>query len=106
MVDPVICADGHSYERASIERWLAAHGTSPLTSNHLPYISHKSPLFLPCIGSQRMAPHTSPLTLGTSRPHPHPHPHPHPDPDPIQGTSPLTGRALPHKVTLTLTRTT
>jgi len=24
MANPVICADGHSYERASIERWLAA----------------------------------------------------------------------------------
>ena len=31
MVDPVLCADGHSYERAAIAAWLEAHGTSPLT---------------------------------------------------------------------------
>jgi len=31
MVDPVICADGHSYERAAIQTWLAEHGTSPMT---------------------------------------------------------------------------
>ena len=37
MANPVICADGHSYERGSIERWLAAHGTSPLTGRALPH---------------------------------------------------------------------
>ena len=37
MEDPVVCADGHSYERGSIERWLAAHGTSPLTGRALPH---------------------------------------------------------------------
>ena len=31
MDDPVLCADGQSYERAAIAAWLAAHGTSPVT---------------------------------------------------------------------------
>ena len=31
MRDPVTCADGHSYEKAEIERWLASHNTSPIT---------------------------------------------------------------------------
>jgi hypothetical protein len=33
--DPVICADGHSYERDAITRWLAAHNTSPKTNARL-----------------------------------------------------------------------
>ena len=37
MLDPVICADGHSYERASIEEWLQGHGTSPSTGADLPH---------------------------------------------------------------------
>ena len=32
MRDPVICADGHSYERAQIEAWLAQSDTSPKTN--------------------------------------------------------------------------
>jgi hypothetical protein len=36
MRDPVNCADGHSYERASIERWLATKSTSPRTGAQLP----------------------------------------------------------------------
>ena len=35
MVDPCLAADGHSYERRAIERWFAAHGTSPLTNERL-----------------------------------------------------------------------
>ena len=31
MRDPVVCADGHSYERANIARWLRTHRTSPKT---------------------------------------------------------------------------
>jgi len=31
MEDPVLCADGHSYERTSIQEWLQSHHTSPLT---------------------------------------------------------------------------
>ena len=31
MRDPVITADGHSYERAAIEEWLRDHNTSPVT---------------------------------------------------------------------------
>jgi len=35
MQDPVICCDGHSYERTSIQAWLAGHSTSPLTGAEL-----------------------------------------------------------------------
>ncbi len=35
MVDPVMAADGHTYDRPSIERWFAAHNTSPLTGARL-----------------------------------------------------------------------
>ena len=35
MVDPVIAADGHTYERAAIQQWLQTHPTSPVTSCHL-----------------------------------------------------------------------
>ena len=31
MRDPVVTADGHTYERAAIERWLHERRTSPLT---------------------------------------------------------------------------
>lgn len=30
--DPVVATDGHTYERAAIERWLTDHQTSPLTN--------------------------------------------------------------------------
>ena len=32
MSDPVICSDGHSYERKAIEKWLVNHNTSPKTN--------------------------------------------------------------------------
>jgi ATP-dependent DNA helicase PIF1 len=32
MIDPVICSDGHTYERANIEKWLKTHNTSPMTN--------------------------------------------------------------------------
>ncbi|EOD04211.1 hypothetical protein EMIHUDRAFT_221297 [Emiliania huxleyi CCMP1516] len=35
MSDPVMAADGHSYERTAIERWLATKSTSPLTGGEL-----------------------------------------------------------------------
>ena len=35
MVDPVVCADGHCYDRAYIEAWLVDHDTSPLTGARL-----------------------------------------------------------------------
>ncbi|EOD25208.1 hypothetical protein EMIHUDRAFT_206382, partial [Emiliania huxleyi CCMP1516] len=37
MVDPVMAADGHSYERSAIERWLATKSTSPLTGEELEF---------------------------------------------------------------------
>ncbi|CAM9325552.1 unnamed protein product [Phaeothamnion confervicola] len=33
--DPVVAADGHSYERSAIERWLRDHDTSPMTGETL-----------------------------------------------------------------------
>ena len=36
MADPVLCADGHSYERAAIEASLRSHDTSPITGEPLP----------------------------------------------------------------------
>ena len=35
LTDPVICADGHTYERAAITRWLAVNSTSPNTNLRL-----------------------------------------------------------------------
>ena len=35
MSDPVTAADGMTYERAAIERWLQEHGTSPVSYTHL-----------------------------------------------------------------------
>ena len=35
-IDPVLTADGHTFERAPIERWLREHSTSPLTNEELP----------------------------------------------------------------------
>ena len=32
MIDPVVAADGHSYERQLITEWLSKHETSPLTN--------------------------------------------------------------------------
>merc|ERR1712232_492134 len=35
MTDPVICADGHTYERTAIEHWLRNNSRSPKTNQHL-----------------------------------------------------------------------
>jgi nucleoid-associated protein YgaU len=35
MVDPVVAADGFTYERDAIEKWMQAHGTSPRTNQPL-----------------------------------------------------------------------
>lgn len=32
MVDPVIAADGHTYERAAVQQWLQTSSLSPVTS--------------------------------------------------------------------------
>ena len=37
MADPVIAADGHSYERGAIEVWLQKHDTSPVNSHVMPH---------------------------------------------------------------------
>lgn len=38
MKDPVICSDGHTYERNAIERWLSTNNNSPMTG--LPIDKH------------------------------------------------------------------
>ena len=38
MVNPVVAADGHTYERAAIARWLQTSDKSPLTGS---YLAHK-----------------------------------------------------------------
>ena len=35
MKDPVVAMDGHTYERSSITKWFANHGTSPKTNEKL-----------------------------------------------------------------------
>ena len=35
MKDPVLCADGHTYERSCIEEWMKHNVTSPLTGKEL-----------------------------------------------------------------------
>ncbi len=35
MIDPVIAADGHSYEKAAMENWLQDHAMSPVTKQAL-----------------------------------------------------------------------
>ncbi len=35
MQDPVVCSDGHSYERSAIEAWLKDHDTSYVTGDLL-----------------------------------------------------------------------
>ena len=35
MKDPVICADGHTYERNAIEEWLRSNSRSPKTNQRL-----------------------------------------------------------------------
>ena len=38
MTDPVIAADGGTYERAAMEAWLQQHHTSPVTGTQLPHL--------------------------------------------------------------------
>ena len=37
MVDPVIAADGHTYERTAIQHWLQGSSLSPVTRGKLPH---------------------------------------------------------------------
>jgi hypothetical protein len=37
MRDPVVAADGHTYERNAIARWLRTSDKSPLTGSELPH---------------------------------------------------------------------
>jgi hypothetical protein len=35
MADPVVAADGYTYERGAVEAWLAHHAESPVTREPL-----------------------------------------------------------------------
>ncbi|CAI5953720.1 unnamed protein product, partial [Closterium sp. NIES-64] len=37
MTDPVVAADGFTYERRRIADWLSSQSTSPLTGEHMPH---------------------------------------------------------------------
>ena len=37
-MDPVIAADGFTYERSAIEGWTARKNTSPMTNDELPHL--------------------------------------------------------------------
>lgn len=37
MKEPVVAADGHTYERAAIEKWLMVSDLSPVTKFPLPH---------------------------------------------------------------------
>ncbi len=37
MTDPVIAADGITYNRSTISRWLLTHDTSPLLNTRMPH---------------------------------------------------------------------
>lgn len=34
-MDPVVAADGHTYERSDIEEWLKNNDTSPMTNERM-----------------------------------------------------------------------
>ena len=55
--DPVTAADGHSYERSAIERWLATKSTSPLTGEELGFTrlfpNHHTPPDDPTVARSR-----------------------------------------------------
>ena len=38
MVEPMIAADGHTYEKSAIKTWLQQHNTSPVTGEALAHI--------------------------------------------------------------------
>ena len=39
MKDPVLAADGHSYERSALATWLSTHRTSPVTGARLEHVN-------------------------------------------------------------------
>ena len=54
MQDPVVCVDGHSYERVNIERWFRESSTSPATG--APVIVPRRPACLRSLHSHTRAP--------------------------------------------------
>ncbi len=56
MRDPVICEDGHTYERENIEQWLRRRRVSPMTNQ--PLVAHQ-PLIANINLRQAIAAHCS-----------------------------------------------
>ena len=40
MIEPVIAADGHTYEKAALQKWLEFSDESPVTGNKLCNSAH------------------------------------------------------------------
>jgi len=58
MQDPVIAADGHTYERQAMEDWLTCHSTSPVTGQKLHSLRLISNVAIRCaIRDQVLTPH-------------------------------------------------
>ena len=44
--DPVVACDGHTYEKADIEKWLRSRNTSPMTGEDMVQLIHVPACFL------------------------------------------------------------
>lgn len=66
MTDPVICADGHTYERDAITNWLQSNRTSPMTRQNLPSLTHTPNIALRNIIQDYLAAQQSSTTASTS----------------------------------------
>lgn len=54
MRDPVIAADGHTYERGAMDEWLTQHTASPVTGNMLAHTKLISNVLIRGILQQHM----------------------------------------------------
>jgi hypothetical protein len=63
--DPVVAADGYTYERKAIERWCAKHSQSPVTSQTLSHLN-----LVPSHMSRSMLHRIAATARRGSRPHP------------------------------------
>ncbi|GAV89967.1 U-box domain-containing protein/KAP domain-containing protein, partial [Cephalotus follicularis] len=71
MSDPVILSSGHTFDRASIQRWLdTGHRTCPITKLPLP----KNPSLIPNHALRSLISHYTLITRPKSQPYPTSHP--------------------------------
>jgi hypothetical protein len=67
MADPVVAADGHCYDRATLEAWLRARGpVSPATGAALPHTA-LLPCKVPSARASQQAPHPTPTPTPRAR---------------------------------------